>query len=505
MKIILIPKINIPLKSIKKIIDKSKYNFSDDKTIFKIILKDSYSKKIESDVISINNITNIPEIINTEASKDSWNIFIPLTDIIDFEQDFDYKLYQIYENNYPNFDGVVLLKNENNNITIPLIGKNYFNEIGFIYNQSYDSDVYLKDFYDSLEINKKHKLIVDNDIKLLDIYENDEKIYNFRKKFNFGIYKLDKLRNLKRKKSAVKNEFNNLVDECYVINLNRRKDRMEHMSSELKNLDISYKRYDAVDGKKLNEDNEYISNPEIATIKSHIGVIKDAIYNEYNKIAVFEDDIVFCDDFNDRLKYYINNIPGDWDIMYLASNLNSCQDPTLIKPGIYKIKNSYGCFAMILNNKNNLFQKIINGVDYTMPYDNYIRSLQKDLNCYVFMPFFVKTLYTQSDINPEKGEFSYNVVDKNFAAKFEKPVPVMTKPQPQPRQIPRSNIESRSIQSICEDYQRGSRPFIIYYGGRVLFDSEYTDKNNLRFDRDHFVLYGKYFSYSGMVIKMKMK
>lgn len=499
MKIVIKPKNNnISAKLIKKMISQINYNLFDNETIFKIILYNSYFKNVNDDHIIINN-NNIQLSINDEASKDDWDIFIPITDIIDFDINFDLKVRQLYEKNYPNFDGVVILKNEENNLIIPIIGRKYFDDVGYIFNPYYNSEIYLDDLINTLEINKKYKLIINNNIKLIDINENDKKIYEFRKKFNFGIYKINKLRNFKRKKSATKNEFNKLVDECYVINLERRKDRMEHMINELKKIDVSYRIFNAVDGLKIKDKDNIISNPEVATIKSHMGVIKDAIYNEYDKIAIFEDDIIFCDDFDKRLKYYIENIPKDWDIMYLGSNLNSCQEPALIKHGIYKVKESYGCFAMILNNKNGLFQKIVNGENYNIPYDNYIRSLQKELNCYVFKPFFVKTLYTQSDINPDRGEFSYDIVDKYFAPVFEEPKPVQNKVQ----SAPKPQIESRTIQSICEDYQRGNYPFIIYYGGRVLFDSQYTDKSNIRFDKEYFILYGKYFPYRGMVIKRK--
>lgn len=436
---------------------------------------------------------------NDEIITNNWNIIILLNQMIDFEQGFDTKIREIYNQHYPNLDGVLLLKNEDESITIPVIGKNYIKEFGYIYNPIYTTEVAEKEFYEILKLKEKYTIIKDILFNRVELVKDDDKVYEFRKKFNFGIYKINKLRNFKRKKSVTKNEFNKLVDECYVINLERRKDRMEHMINELKKIDVSYRIFNAIDGLKIKDRDNIISNPEVATIKSHMGVIKDAIYNEYDKIAIFEDDIIFCDDFDKRLKYYIENIPKDWDIMYLGSNLNSCQEPALIKTGIYKVKESYGCFAMILNNKNGLFQKIVNGENYNMPYDNYIRSLQKELNCYVFKPFFVKTLYTQSDINPDRGEFSYDIVDKYFAPVFEEPKPVQNKVQP----APKPQIESRTIQSICEDYQRGNSPFIIYYKGRVLFDSQYTDKSNIRFDKEYFILYGKYFPYRGMVIKRK--
>lgn len=462
-------------------------------------LKNELTKSDNKTFFSYDLEENFIITFNKKLKLTNWDLLIPLMQMIDFEEGFDTKIREAYKQHYPNLDGVLLLKNEDESITIPVIGKNYIKEFGYIYNPIYTTEVAEKEFYEILKLKEKYTIIKDILFNRVELVKDDDKVHEFRKKFNFGVYKINKLRNFKRKKSATKNEFNKLVDECYVINLERRKDRMERMINELKKIDVSYRIFNAVDGLKIKDRDNIISNPEVATIKSHMGVIKDAIYNEYDKIAIFEDDIIFCDDFDKRLKYYIENIPKDWDIMYLGSNLNSCQEPALIKHGIYKVKESYGCFAIILNNKNGLFQKIVNGENYNIPYDNYIRSLQKELNCYVFKPFFVKTLYTQSDINPDRGEFSYDIVDKYFAPVFEEPKPVQNEVQ----SAPKPQIESRTIQSICEDYQRGNYPFIIYYGGRVLFDSQYTDKSNIRFDKEYFILYGKYFPYRGMVIKRK--
>jgi len=451
-------------------------------------------------------LKSLPSTINDLMLSSTFDVIVALIEPLSFEQDFDNKIREIYNEKFPEYDGVLLLQNEDESITIPVIGKNYIKEFGYIYNPIYSTEVAEKEFLDVLKLKQKYVIIKDILFDRLELVRDDDKVYELRKKFNFGIFNLDKLRNKKRKKSSQNSIFNTLVDETYIINLERRKDRMSHMSLEMKRLGIPYKRFDAIDGEKL-EEKTIINKSTVATIRSHIGVIKNASKNGYNKIAVFEDDIIFCDDFESRFKYYLENIPTDWDIMYLGCHFNACADPILLKNNVYKIKESYGCFSMILNNQNGIFQKIINNVIETMPYDDYIKVLQKELNCYVFMPFFVKTLKTVSDLSESKEAFEYEVVNKHFTQTFDpnsKPTVVIPPPTPPPVKMKlEDTVPAFSNQYTCEDYLRGKVPFVIFFNGRLIFDSQTTDKSNLTFEYNHFTLYGKVFPYQGMMIKRK--
>jgi hypothetical protein len=137
-----------------------------------------------------------------------------------------------------------------------------------------------------------------------------------------------------------------------------------------------------------------------------------------------------------------------------------------------------------------------------VPYDDYIKTLQKNLNCYVFKPFFVKSMVTTSDIGSRTDSFSYDIVNKHYAPIFY-PEPVKTV-VPEPPRPKTENVQpARSNQSMCEDYLRNNFPFVISFNNRVIFDSTFTDKSNLRFEQNYFTLYGKIFPYQGMMIKRK--
>ena len=73
-------------------------------------------------------------------------------------------------------------------------------------------------------------------------------------------------------------------------------------------------------------------------------------------ILVLEDDILFCDNFKNKLIKYYEQVPEDWDIIYLGG---SRMRGTKISENILKLvydKNpdwrfNMGAYAMLLNKK----------------------------------------------------------------------------------------------------------------------------------------------------------
>ena len=105
---------------------------------------------------------------------------------------------------------------------------------------------------------------------------------------------------------------NEFFDKVVVINLDRRTDRMEKLDLQLKELDIQYKRFSAVDAIKLNID------PIVAGLRSHLQVIKD---NIGRRVLVLEDDAYFVDNFDEKFEKVMQTLPEDWDIFYLGALL----------------------------------------------------------------------------------------------------------------------------------------------------------------------------------------
>ena len=100
--------------------------------------------------------------------------------------------------------------------------------------------------------------------------------------------------------------------KTYVINLDKRPDRL----SDLK-LPLAWERFSATDGQK------YINNiPKErgwrGCYDSHTRLIKKIISENYDLYIVFEDDVDVSDDFMDKLSNIINNLPENWELLFLG-------------------------------------------------------------------------------------------------------------------------------------------------------------------------------------------
>lgn len=114
-------------------------------------------------------------------------------------------------------------------------------------------------------------------------------------------------------------EFNKNID-CYVINLDERKDRLEKFDDQMKKLNIQYERFSA----KTDKDglNMFGMKPgQLGCAASHYRLIEQAYNNKStNYTCIFEDDALFCEDFHERFKYLNEHIHNyDWDIIYLSA------------------------------------------------------------------------------------------------------------------------------------------------------------------------------------------
>lgn len=131
----------------------------------------------------------------------------------------------------------------------------------------------------------------------------------------------------------------NIIDKVYVVNLDRRFDRYENFIKNvcLKSQFIKEKhvRYSAIDGQKLSENelfeitsvrgkNFMLNNSRSKGIYLTKGAIGLAL--TYKKIIedcrgitmILEDDVNIIENFDSELSSCLNNLPDDWDVLYLG-------------------------------------------------------------------------------------------------------------------------------------------------------------------------------------------
>ena len=113
---------------------------------------------------------------------------------------------------------------------------------------------------------------------------------------------------------------------------------------------------DAVDGLLLGEPKvPSMKRGDVGCLLSHKKALEHARDKSYPLVMIFEDDITFPPDFNERLKEAMRELPENWHLLWLGGKDN---EPSLPYSNTLKILNgSWGTFAYTI--KQELYQYFI--------------------------------------------------------------------------------------------------------------------------------------------------
>jgi GR25 family glycosyltransferase involved in LPS biosynthesis len=119
--------------------------------------------------------------------------------------------------------------------------------------------------------------------------------------------------------------------KTYVLNLERRPDRWEDFKKFPHPKCLGYERYKAVDGEKLQK-NEQLSrifdgndyNMRVGLVgcaMSHIAMCIELVNSQYDAFCILEDDLEFVPDFRKKFLHVYHELDEDWDMVYLGHHL----------------------------------------------------------------------------------------------------------------------------------------------------------------------------------------
>lgn len=118
-------------------------------------------------------------------------------------------------------------------------------------------------------------------------------------------------------------------DEIYVINLKARYERKVMMQKLENILNLKFKYINAITDKV----------PSKGCKESHLNVYKDAFENKYQKVLIFEDDVIVETKFSSLVNNIFqdfNKLSIDWDIIFLGHCHEIINNSTNIINNIYK-------------------------------------------------------------------------------------------------------------------------------------------------------------------------
>ena len=236
----------------------------------------------------------------------------------------------------------------------------------------------------------------------------------------------------------------------FVINLDNAKSRLKFFSSQLDN----YSRFSAVDWREIsisedepvfNDDPErmtvssfvkdesdtkkyvaeclrypdtklrlykkYFRENDIGCFFSHLALWNQCYKNAYNKILIFEDDVILKPFFRTKLKMFLQKLPRDFDIAFLGYR------DSFYKTRLFRV----GMHAYVINlqrtNLRNFFTNFYN----MFPIDNMVWITSDKVRCY----FNEKQILAINEEFKYHDEFDTSAVDsedlekcKNEVRKF---------------------------------------------------------------------------------------
>ncbi len=191
----------------------------------------------------------------------------------------------------------------------------------------------------------------------------------------------------------------NICPDIFVINLDRREDRLENCKSQAAQLGFSFERIPAVDGREVfNFTN--LRPGENALNQSHIKAVDAAKYRGYKQTIVLEDDFECVEGFNEKLELF-KEVPADWDLVYFGANLRHLGAGRIpeekVTDSIVKVYSAFTTHAMLI--KDTVYDFVINEINNaTAPLDIIYGQVQRKFNAYAFNPSLIKQKDDVSDI-----------------------------------------------------------------------------------------------------------
>lgn len=135
---------------------------------------------------------------------------------------------------------------------------------------------------------------------------------------------------------------NAVFDSVVCINLRRHERRWRNLQVELERADWplrEVKRFDAIDGLQVPPPGWFRTGdaPSAwARLISHIRLWEDALNENVESILVFEDTVSFCDDFRLHAESFLENMPSEWDQLWLGGDHIPGTIPIRINAEVYR-------------------------------------------------------------------------------------------------------------------------------------------------------------------------
>jgi len=187
------------------------------------------------------------------------------------------------------------------------------------------------------------------------------------------------------------------------INLNRRPERWEQMKLKFERHGIGpVSRFPALDGDELEIPSHWRhTTGAYGCLRSHVEVVREARRLGLSSVFIFEDDVVFDEHLQEKFRASIQQLPPDWDMLFFGALHKD--EPVKVSDGIVRISEANSTYAYAL--RDTVFDAFIElNLKAETVLDNNNLVLQRNFNCYCFMPHlaWVETVYSDAQKRLER-------------------------------------------------------------------------------------------------------
>jgi hypothetical protein len=171
--------------------------------------------------------------------------------------------------------------------------------------------------------------------------------------------------------------------ECWIINLDRRPDRLEHARAELARIGLGKaRRFQAFDGHRLqltSSHPQWVKRGAVGCYLSHLALLKQAQARRQPCIIV-EDDVVLMPDFERSFEDFFRAVPEDWDVVLLPGR-DHCKKPMVLGPHHARLVATWGTSFTIL--RLHAIDRLLYEADaFDRPIDDFYIRLMSSLKFY---------------------------------------------------------------------------------------------------------------------------
>jgi len=210
-------------------------------------------------------------------------------------------------------------------------------------------------------------------------------------------------------------QIEHFVDKAICLNLDKRKDRWQNAKQIFESWPIDVERMPGIDGSKLGLQ-EYVDGLEwkstagdgsIISDRVKVGAIGCALSQMFcfkyakqlklNNFLFLEDDITVKENFLEEFDKATEQVPSDWDVLYLGGNHLFGQNLKKVNENVYRCEYTYCVHGVIF--RDTVFDRYIHSLtDILTPCDVHYAESHSEINAYVICPHLIYQGNSYSDI-----------------------------------------------------------------------------------------------------------